>query len=293
VKVNIRCLEAFRETVLAGSATAAARKLGISQPAISRLLAQCEAQVGFEIFHRENGRLIPTPEATMLYEAVDAALGRLERVAAMAENISAFRIGELRIVAPPSLVEGALSRSVAAFLKLHPDVRVTIDPRDIDTARELVAARSADLGFYPPGVYPGLHYEKFIESESVCVLPPDHPLCAHEVLGPAQLGGEPLVLTGKGRRGRHLIDDAFRRAGVYPRVRLETHTVGSACVFAGLGVGIAIVNELMARDYVSRGVVLRPFRPRVLHEYAFMTATAAPPSRVTQAFLAQCRASFG
>lgn len=292
MKMNIRCLEAFRETMRAGSATAAARKLGISQPAISRLLTQCEEQVGFDIFYRENGRLIPTPEAVTLFDAVDNALDGLGRVAQMAENISAFRVGELRIVAPPSLVEGPLARSVASFMKIYPEVRVTIDPRDIDTARELVTSRSFDLGFYPPGVHPGLRYEKFITTETVCVLPSDHPLCALDLIRPADLKGKPLVLTGKGRYSRVLVEEAFQRAGIYPEVRLETHTIGSACVFASLGVGVAIVNELMAASYIGHGVTIRPFRPRIPHDYAFMTAESVPLPKAAQAFIAHCRVQF-
>jgi DNA-binding transcriptional LysR family regulator len=292
MKVNIRCLEAFRETMRSGSATAAARKLGISQPAISRLLTQCEEQVGFDVFHRENGRLIPTPEASILLEAVDSALNGLGRVAQMAENISAFRVGELRIVAPPSLVEGPLARSIASFMALYPDVRVTIDPRDLDTARELVVGRSYDLGFYPPGVHPGLRYEKFITTETVCVLPQDHPLATLETIRPADLKGQALVLTGKGRYSRVLVEEAFQRANVYPEVRLETHTIGSACIFASLGVGIAIVNELMAGSYLGHGVAIRRFRPRIPHDYAFMTAENVPLPRAAQAFIAHCRTSF-
>lgn len=292
-RVNIRCLEAFRETMRAGSATAAARKLGISQPAISRLLTQYEEQVGFDIFYRENGRLIPTPEAMILFDAVDNALNGLGRVAQMAENISAFRVGELRVVAPPSLVEGPLARSVASFMKLYPDVRVTIDPRDIDTARELVIGRTFDLGFYSPDVHPGLSYEKFITSETVCVLPQGHPLCALDIITPENLKGQPLVMTGKGRYPRLLLDKAFQQVGVYPQVRLETRTIGSACVFASLGVGIAIVNELMVRSYVDHSVETRRFRPQILQEYAFMTAENVPLPKAAQAFMAHCRAAFG
>src|SRR5437763_14570964 len=60
VKLNLRALDAFRHTLQGGSATAAARELGISQPAVSRLLARLEREVGFELFWREKGRLIAT-----------------------------------------------------------------------------------------------------------------------------------------------------------------------------------------------------------------------------------------
>lgn len=295
MKVNIRGLECFRETIAAGSVTAAARRLGLTQPAASRLLAQLEQQAGFTIFYRENGRLVPTVEARMLLMEVDVALTGLERVAILVDNIGNLRSGHLRIVGQPSFVEGALSRAVATFLQTYPDIHVSIDPRNVESALELVANRSADCGFCKlPVLHQGVQLEKIATCGTVCVLPNGHPLAARDAIGATDLRDEPLVLVGsKGKRTRVEIEAAFARANVPMRVRLETHTVGSACAFAGLGVGIAIVNELMARELVSRGQVLRPFRPVVLHEYAFMTASTAPMSRVTRAFLDHCLSHFG
>lgn len=56
----MRGLESFREIMRMGSATAAARQLGLSQPAVSRLIAQLERELGFKVFHRVKGRLVPT-----------------------------------------------------------------------------------------------------------------------------------------------------------------------------------------------------------------------------------------
>jgi hypothetical protein len=80
MKLNLRSLEAFRETMISGSVTAAAGRMGMTQPAVSRLIAQLETDAGFGLFYRDKGRLAPTPEALMLYEEVDLAFGGLERV---------------------------------------------------------------------------------------------------------------------------------------------------------------------------------------------------------------------
>jgi len=57
---NLKSLECFRAIITSGSATAAAQQLGLTQPAVSRLLGLLEASVGFELFHRRKGRLVPT-----------------------------------------------------------------------------------------------------------------------------------------------------------------------------------------------------------------------------------------
>jgi DNA-binding transcriptional LysR family regulator len=293
VKLNLRALDAFRHTLQSGSATAASRELGISQPAVSRLLARLERDVGFELFWREKGRLVPTPEARILADEVDLALGRLDRIATLARNLGDGAVGELRIVAPPSLVEGPLAPIVASFLAHNPQLRLSISPRDVETANQLIATRAVDCGFGRlPVDHPGVSAERLVTNETVCVLPPRHPLAKLTVIGPADLADVPLILLGQGRRSRAVIDAAFDRAGIAPRVRLETQTVGSACAFAAHGVGVAILNELMARTYLRGGMQMRRFRPRMLHEYGFLTASEAPLAKVTQSFLAHCRTEF-
>jgi DNA-binding transcriptional LysR family regulator len=292
VKFQLRALDAFRQTLRTGSASAAARELGISQPAVSRLLARLERDVGFDLFYRDRGKLIATQEARLLGDEVDLVLGRLDQIASLAQNIGQAAVGELKIVAPPSLVEGPLAPIVAQFLAVHPQLRIAIHPRDVETSKEMVATKAVDCGFAKlPLDHAGIRVHKVITSESICVLPPRHPLGKLATIRPADLIDVPMIVLGRGRT-RSATEAIFDKAGVVQRVRLETQTVGSACAFVRHGVGVAILNELMARDAARGGVLLRPFRPRVLHDYAFITASAAPMAKVTEAFLAHCRKAF-
>src|SRR3546814_7138004 len=84
---NLKALEAFREIIRLGSATAAGRSLSLSQPAVSRLLGQFETELGFKLFHRSKGRLLPTSQALLLFEEVDLALQGVERISALAGDI--------------------------------------------------------------------------------------------------------------------------------------------------------------------------------------------------------------
>ena len=293
MKLNLRSLEAFRETMLSGSATAAAGRMGLGQPAVSRLIAQLEQDAGFELFYREKGRLTPTPEALIIYDEIDLAFGGLERVDTLVRDLAAFNTGILKIVAPPSLSEGVLSTILSRFMTRFPNVRVSIDSRSTETARAMVANRTADCGFVKlPLDRSDISTVLLSSSETVCVLPRDHPLAAHEILTPELLRTEPLVLLGYGTWTRRQIDDAFREHGVRPEVKLETHTVGSACAFAANGLGIAIVNALLAGNFTRPGMTTRVFRPRILHDYAFMTSALASRLGGASALLEEAQAYF-
>jgi DNA-binding transcriptional LysR family regulator len=291
--INLKSLECFRAIINSGSATAAAQQLGITQPAVSRLLGQLESRIGFPLFYRSKGRLVPTDEALAYYKEVDIALQSMERVHQLADNLGNENFGELSLVAPPSLAETILPRLIAAFLQEHPRVHVNLDSQSVETARDMVALRAVDCGFVRmPAGFPGLSCEALIRSGSVCVIPSAHPLAKRKKIQMHQLDREPLIMLGKGRQSRRDVEDAFRAAGIKPQVRVETHTVGSACALARGGVGIAIVNEMLGLQYRGEGIEFRALLPRIHNEYGFMSSTEVPMTRVTRRFLEHCQQHF-
>ncbi len=289
--ISLRSLTCFRAIIDTGSATAAARELGLTQPGVSRLLNQFEQQIGFELFQRSKGRLIPSPEALHLYKEIDIALQSIERVQQLAGNLNNADFGELKIVAPPSFAEFFLSQLVSDFVQQHPNVRISLDSHSAESAKEMIALRAVDCGFVKmPADHPTLACEPLVRAPTTCVMPPNHRLSGKKSIRIKDLDGEPLIMLAKGRPTRQQIDDAFRAAGVRMTIRVETHTVGSACALAGNGTGIALVNEMLAVRYAGTDLALRRLVPGIYHEYAFAYSANAPMTRVMQKFLEHSRA---
>src|SRR5690554_1737899 len=146
-KLSYKALEAFHTVMRCGSTTTAAKELGLSQPAVSRLLAGFEDYVGFPLFYREHGRLTPTEEAHTLANEADVAISSIERLALLKQNIKNTSVGSLKVVAPVSFVAALLADVVADFMRQHPNISFAIDSRSPDSTRELVAHRAFDCGF--------------------------------------------------------------------------------------------------------------------------------------------------
>lgn len=268
-----------------GSVTAAAQSLGLSQPAVSHMLAQLERDLGFKVFDRVKGRLVSTAQALLLYEEVDMAFHGFERVKALAQDIAAVNAGQLRVVAPPTFAEGPLVPAVASFMRKHPKIHVTVSSRTRPTTMEMVASRAADCGIGKLPIDHGdIWVRPLLSTETVCVLPSGHPLLAKKTIGPKDLKDEALIMIGRTGVARIQLREAFRVANVTPNIRLETNNVGLACAMTGEGIGIAIVNELLARNSRWLGVEMRPFRPRILNKYGFMTSARVRETLVTEAF---------
>ena len=291
--LDLRALKAFVTVVRTGTVTAAGRQLNLTQPTTSRLLASLEESIGFSLFHRDRGRLIPTADAMLLFEEAELALGSISHVRDLIDDIGKFRVGRLRLVAPPSFSEGVLPEVVSRFTRRFPDVHLSIDARSIETAKTMIATRAVDGGFIKTPVdRDDLIAEPVVASGSVCVLSRKHRLAKQPFLDPARLRGEPLILLGRGRQSRTQIETAFAEAGVEPLNRIDTHTIGSACSFAAQGVGIAIVNALLARPYMRAGLTALPFKPELRHEYAFVTPAIPGPTRLAQEFLNETKRWF-
>ena len=102
MNITFRQVDAFRTVVSTGSVTEAASVLGISQPAVSRLLTDMEKEVGFKLFSRVGRNLVPTAESRLLGEEVKRALSGLERIKDAARSIRSFKNAQLRVVTTPT-----------------------------------------------------------------------------------------------------------------------------------------------------------------------------------------------
>lgn len=294
MKMSLRNLEAFRSVVECGSATAAAGALGVTQSAVSRMLAQLEESVGCRLFERRKGRLLLSVEGRMFFCEVEQALDNLDRLTHIAGALSSLKEGQLRITAPPSLAEGLIADVIAEFLARHRGIRLSLESHSPDVSCDLVASNQVDCGIGKlPLETPGVVWEPFVQVDMVCAVPASHVLAAQESICADDLSREPVILLGQGRASRGHIDSAFEGAGIKPQVVLETHTVGAACAMAERNLGIAVVNGLMARQFERRNLVLRRFLPAIAQDLVFMAPANRSRPQLTQAFFKACREHIG
>jgi DNA-binding transcriptional LysR family regulator len=101
--LNFRQIEAFRAVMLTGTTIAAANMLNTTQPSISRSLAQIQAAAKLKLFELDRGRLRPTPEAIMLFEAVQRNFLGLEAIEETVALLRRSGIGRLRVACTPAL----------------------------------------------------------------------------------------------------------------------------------------------------------------------------------------------
>lgn len=285
--MNYKQLEAFQATMASGSTIAAAEQLGLSQSGISRMLSQLEEDLGLMLFERQKGRLVPTKEAEALLQD---ATGMIEGAQFFRRHAEQLRVGGfkrklLKVVVPNTLSTPLMPVVVQNFVAEHSDVMIELLSGTYNHAERLVLSREADLALVGmPTQFSGLRLTPCLDTSAVCVMPAGHALERLEFVTPADLENVPMVLLGRQRFLRHEIDMSFRRARLSPRVTTETHSVNVACSFVAQGLGVSIVNALLAGYCHVEQLTTRPFRPVISYRLGFATLDGLPPNPLHDAF---------
>ena len=123
---RIDCLRAFVRTLEGGSFSAAAKELGIGQPAVSKRIALLEREFGTRLFLRTTRKLRPTPEAHRVYDLARQTLGSFDMARASVDEALPRPTGTLRMSVPSSFGRRFIMPIVAEYAKAYPGVHLDI-----------------------------------------------------------------------------------------------------------------------------------------------------------------------
>ncbi|MGC8517379.1 MAG: LysR family transcriptional regulator [Steroidobacteraceae bacterium] len=249
--MNLHHLAIFATVAATGSLTASARKLHVSQPALSRELKAFEQRLGVTLFerHAKGMRLTQAGEVLNRYAV---RLFELERTAeaAMQEIAGALR-GRLTLGASNTIGTYVLPPLLARFRRQRPRVEISLFVGNTEQVSQGVDDMRFMLGFIEGPLHlQGLRSTVFEHDEIMPVAAPDHRLFARQRLEPVDLTGEPLLMREQGSGTRELIAAALQRQNILPGETMEfgnTEALKRAAVHGG-GIAwlprICMLNEL-------------------------------------------------
>lgn len=285
--MDVRQLEAFQAVMTCGTTARAADVLRISQPAVSKAIAALERSVGFRLFDREKGRLIPSPEGQLFFAELQPTFAGLAKLRSAAARIRDYGSGLLRVGCLSAFSTNLVPTAIAAFHRRNPDVAVSLFVMGSSAIRDMVAAGQLDVALVADEVdTTGVEAEPFAESRAALALTPDHPLADRTHVVPEDLDGLPFVALAPEDTTRREAEAVFARHGAAPRVVVETAYSSTVCALVLAGVGCGIVDPVTAAGYLERGLILKPIRPAV----CFRTLLLLPPRKRSRITIEFCRA---
>lgn len=290
--MNARQLEVFRAIMRDGSITAAANSLGVSQPALSKVLMHLEQQLGYALFDRISGRLVPTMEANLLFADADRVFRHIEALKSLAGTIGAHKIGLLRIGASLPVTYSLLPVVLSSLRDQHPEVKIHLHAQPKREIVEALIVGDIDVAItLSPILAPTIRSELLRKVGIVAVMRKDDPLADLEVVRPEDLDGRPLISYGSHAETGAALDDAFAGAGRTRDLAIQIVSSIGAAPLVRQGLGIALVDGLVAWHGFEELTAL-PFRPQVDMQIAVSLNDARPKSRFLKPFLAALRAAI-
>jgi DNA-binding transcriptional LysR family regulator len=251
---RLAAMEAFVLVVDTGSFSAAARRLNVGQPAVSKLIAQLEERLGVKLLVRTTRGLTATEAGLNYYERARRSIAEADEAELVARGAGTSLTGKLRIAAAVTFARIHLMPRLPEFLQQHPDleIEVVLDDRNVDLVQEGidVALRMGEL------VDSSLTARRIASAPHVVLGTPTYFARAGEPAAPGDLTAHEAIIYDQAGGGA---DWTFRRDASELSVTLKGRLRVSAAEGLRAAVlangGIAIVSEWMFAPEIAEGAV--------------------------------------
>lgn len=266
--MNLKTLNAFialAEELHFGSA---AQRCGISQPAMSRLLSELEADIGVKLLHRTSREVSLTNAGQGFLDSARKAVAYADMAVRAARAGAVDGIDSLTVGIVIGTEQPSVGQLIAEFKRAHPETRVAlrrIDERDIGAALSegyIDAAIAWDVA-----IPAGLHHRHLGKVPLAVMVQAGHELEKKEPVSWADLEGYPIILPDRDRQP--IIYDHYKRytaeAGFEPVIAIDVSTMADALAMVAGGVGVGNAPVVPGLSYPGVSIL----RQEPLFEFSY------------------------
>jgi DNA-binding transcriptional LysR family regulator len=255
-KVRVRHLQALVRLSELGNVNRAAQAMGMTQPAVTLLLADLERLIEAPLFVRHARGVTPTPLARELLPLVRQMLGRLEEGAELVASRLDHSQGTVRVATTAAGANGLLAQVLPGFMVAHPQVQVLVTEVDILAVSASIDTGSADLVFcrQPVVVPQGWRFAPCRADRFVVACGLQHPLARRKRLALADLEHATWLPNAMGSAARDRFEQLLHQQGWAPRTcQIVTRISALSWTLLDTQPLLALVPYSVVRPWVERG----------------------------------------
>lgn len=281
--MDIKDLQAFVTVVQSGTVTAAATKLSLTQPAVSKIIGNLESELGFSLFERRKRRLQLTQEGVAFLAEVEAVLSRFDELSDTAANIRQGRFSRVRIVAMPTLAYGLVPTALRTFRDRHPNSLISVEVNNRSEVAKWVATRQFDIGIVAlPVANPAVRSKPFIKTRTLVALPAGHRLATRRSIEFKDLAGESLVGLSADSVMQRRINRQISEAADGATLMIDTTSLFAVCNFVACGHGCGIIDPFTAFAARSDRIAFVPLEAPITLEYGLVRQKGPAPAPLVE-----------
>jgi DNA-binding transcriptional LysR family regulator len=253
--VEIRQLRAFVAIAEAGTFTAGAQRVHVTQAAISMQIRQLENEIGAKVFVRAPRHVILTEAGEHLLRRARQMLREHDAAIDEIAELAGAERGRLRIGSASAMVlTDELPSILKELRKQHPRAEISVMSGTSETLVDQILAGELDIAFVSlPVDARGIQTERLSEDQLVAIASPRHKLAKQKTISAYTLAGERLILGERGGNTRRLIDQFFAQAGVSLHVAMELSRQAAIRRMVEEDMGVGIVPLQSVKEDVDKG----------------------------------------
>jgi LysR family transcriptional regulator, transcription activator of glutamate synthase operon len=258
--MELRQIIYFIEVAKREHVTEAAHHLHVAQSAISRQIANLEAELGVSLFIREGRSVKLTPVGRVFLERAEVVVVELEKAKQEIFEFLNPETGTIRIGFPNSLAAKTLPTVISAFRDHHPHIGFQLHQGTHQSLSESVIKGQIDLAFVSPVPKdePEIIGHTLFTENIMALLPITHPLAEQPSILLNQLRQDSFVMFRTGFALRNLIINACQQSGFKPKIAFDGEDIDTLKGLVAAGLGVALLPEITLIDNVPNETVKVP-----------------------------------
>jgi DNA-binding transcriptional LysR family regulator len=288
--MDLKQLRTFNAVMDSGRVSATARRVGLTQPAVSKIVRALEDDVGVPLFRREKGKLTPTPEAHYLRNIATNVIEQINDAKQFLRDYGQQRAGDIKVLSIPGPSLFFLPDIISRFVTAENAVNVTLLSWSTAQVVNWIANHQNGVGlaeWFEPHEAVKL---QTIAVRCFCALAAGHRLADKAVITPQDLVDEQMALIITDHPLHRDIQKAFDDYGCKATVRMHADLfVPMFTIIARTGI-VGIVDPINMRNHTlySAGrsdIVFRPFEPTIRMRISVVSPAHQPLSHLASRFM--------
>ena len=250
--IDSRQLKAFAELAQTGSFTQAAKRLFLSQSAISHSMRALEEDVGCRLLDRKAKKVVLTLAGEHLLHHANKILREMTLARNSLENLGKWGKGRLRIGASSTACQYIIPPVLREFQQSYPNCQITIERGDSDECVELVEQNRIDLAVtIQPKPREEIEFVPLFTDELLFLMSPSHPWAQKEQVVRDEIRQQNYVLYNKTSETFRLIESYFREQEIVLNTMIELANMEAIKELIKLGLGVGILAPWIARKEIA------------------------------------------
>jgi DNA-binding transcriptional LysR family regulator len=258
--MNLNQLRVFYEAARTGSFTSAAKKLCITQPAVTAQIKTFEDQCNLKLFKKKGRSLYLSEEGSALYEYAKRIFEYEKEVEDAIEEMRKLKRGTLRLGTSKAYARYFMPFLISSFHEAFPHIKVHLDEgSSMDILRSLLELKNEVAVIAKVEEDPNVTFLPFKRDELILILAPTHSLSKKKSVSVEELVHEPMIMKEMGSGTRKQVNDLFSRKGLTPNVLMETSNTEFIKQLVHRGEGISfLVEEAVAVEIREKRLATVP-----------------------------------